>query len=218
MQSSSTNFINNLLKNHSLRQHIFYYPGCGVDHGPLVFGIKKFSIAAAIYADYAITKTSFLGMLRHCSEESVGETFSVSPKHLNQHSWDAFWFEKEQSRLFGSPSNAFGQAAWLPSENSNEPTLFVFLRTEAVQTYANLIQTTLRPTIVMLQDHGFGGNWTTFGGEHEMYEIARAHNALPEFLIVAEGTDPWPGYGQESPYEPMLGQMHNYKRAVFRRM
>lgn len=197
-------------------RHVLFYPGSGIDIGPLVFCATHFDIAAAIYADYETTQTDLKKMLSYWPNGKVGKSFSLSPNDLNQSSWDAFWFDADRSRQFETPSNAFGEARWLPMKTQGESTLLVFLRTEAVQTYANVMQSPLCPTIVVIQDHGYGGNWTSFGGENEMFEFARTHNALPAFLIVAENSEPWPGYVQSAAYEFMPGQMHTHKRAIYK--
>ena len=36
---------------------------------------------------------------------------------------------------------------------------FVYLRTEGSQSIVPLVNSGFRPTVVVLQDHGFGGNW-----------------------------------------------------------
>jgi hypothetical protein len=50
------------------------------------------------------------------------------------------------------------------------------------------------PYAVVVQDHGFGGNWTTFGGDGSpLWSLAR-RGALPKWLLVADNTTPWPDY------------------------
>lgn len=101
----------------------------------------------------------------------------------------------------------------------DQTTRLIFLCTEGHQTYVNLFNTYLQPNMVVLQDHGFGGNWKDFGNhESPMYLAADAYQALPERLFVAEGnTRPWPGYHRSGPDLVLEGQMHQFGRAIYER-
>jgi hypothetical protein len=67
---------------------------------------------------------------------------------------------------------------------------------------------------VVLQDHGFGGNWNRFGRDGRLHQYAREN--LPRLLYVAPNTTPWPGYVPRS----CLGNgegIHESRRAIFLR-
>ena len=133
--------------------------------------------------------------------------------------WKEFWPESERSLMFGKPDTAFGVVCDLTLQ-PNRSTRLIFLRTEAHQTYCNLLNTTLRPNMVVLQDHGFGGNWQDFGNEESpMYLAALEQRALPPRLFVAESnTRPWPGYHRSGSEVLLEGQMHQYQRVVYERI
>jgi len=50
------------------------------------------------------------------------------------------------------------------------------------------------PFIVVLQDHGFGGNYDTFGQGGLMEKIAQKTNVYPDIIMVADNTEIWNGY------------------------
>lgn len=45
------------------------------------------------------------------------------------------------------------------------------------------------PTVIVLQEHRFGCNWTTIRQGGEIHKIALGLGALPELLFVASNTD-----------------------------
>jgi len=66
---------------------------------------------------------------------------------------------------------------------------------------------------IVLQDHGFGGNWTHFGGDSLLWQLAAARP--PPWLLVADNTQAWPAYERVS--SPDTGGMHGNARALFQR-
>lgn len=50
------------------------------------------------------------------------------------------------------------------------------------------------PYAVVLQDHGFGGNYDKFGQGGLLEQIAINTQCFPEYLFVTSNTRPWTGY------------------------
>ena len=193
---------------------VLYYPGAGTDYGPLQHFALNLDLAVAVYVDYLVEPEMVRTMLR-----SVGATEPelqpVSPRDLGCRSWADFWPGQERSLMFAKPSRAFGFQCDLQIHPSRS-TRLIYLATEGHQTFAQLLGTALQPDLVVLQDHGFGGNWRDFGGDSPMYRMARAAGALPPMLFSAgENTRVWEGYNAIA--EPVLlaGQMHHYERRLY---
>lgn len=94
----------------------------------------------------------------------------------------------------------------------------LFVGHEAISTYDALFcQKGSRPPYgVVLQDHGFGGNWTVFGGDSSpMWELARQFGQ-PEWLLVGQNTEAWPSYTTVGPAGH--GGMHSTPRHLYRRV
>lgn len=73
------------------------------------------------------------------------------------------------------------------------------------------------PFGLLLQDHGFGGNWTAFGRGSVLEWLAIAADALPLWTLVgATGTEPWRGYepATELPHVSAYGDA----RVLYQRM
>ena len=47
---------------------------------------------------------------------------------------------------------------------------------------------------LLLQDHGFGGNYDSFGGGGLMERMAQGYGVFPRWQLVASNTRPWAGY------------------------
>lgn len=199
---------------------VLYYPGCGTDYGPLVHFAQATRLKAVVYVDFH-TKVADIKAMLHSACLRLG---ILAPEHhsvlkvsqLGATEWAQFWAQTERAKCLAGPDNGTGFQCELALPDG--PVKFVFLRTEGHQTYSNLLNTALQPDIVVLQDHGFGGNWRDFGRTSPMYLSARQQNRLPPKLFVAEGTHAWPGYQRTEPYEYQEGQMHQFGRALFKRI
>jgi hypothetical protein len=218
MKMSTTNRNHNYtLDNTKKNGEVLYYPGAGMDYGPFIRFSEQIDVKTVIYTDYGMKKgkaTEFLSAIPGWSTEQVS---NLQPQDLGLvASWEQFWPVDPESRKFAKPDSAFGLRARLVRQHDGVSVDFIYLATEAVQTYANLLLAGLCPTIVVLQDHGFGANWTKFGGPAELF--GQAQVALPRYLLVAKGTDVWPGYARVSNGRVDAGQMHSFERAIFERM
>ena len=68
---------------------------------------------------------------------------------------------------------------------------------EGVATYGALFcqDNSYSPYAILLQDHGFGGNWTRFGGDESPLRTLALRSGLPRWLFVAsKPTQVWSGY------------------------
>ena len=82
------------------------------------------------------------------------------------------------------------------AEHGPKRIAFMHFTAEAVWTYWNLWARFKRggPYAMVLQDHKFGGNWTTFGDpEGPLHQMA-VQSGLPNWLLVGDNTNYWPGY------------------------
>lgn len=195
---------------------VLYYPGAGMDYGPLQHFALNLDLAVAVYVDCLGKPDMIRDMLRSVSP-AVPELRPVAPQDLGCRTWADFWPEDPSSLLAG-PSCAFGVQCDLRI-HPGRSTRLIYLATEGHQTFGRLLGTALQPDLVVLQDHGFGGNWCDFGGDSPMHRMAQAAGTLPRWLFSADGnTRVWPGY--EAIGEPILlaGQMHHYPRTLYRRL
>lgn len=173
---------------------VFYYPGAGTDTGPMRLAIGALGAGTVIHSDYLVARHQVLDMLRACSGWArVRNVQRLSSRDLGLAAWDAFWPQDPRSRAFSDPSQSWGLTCVLETED--RWVRFVFLGTDAHQTYANLLNTAWQPRLVWLQDHGFGANWTDYAGQSLMWKVAVRQSALPRFLLCPPNQrQAWPGY------------------------
>jgi len=73
------------------------------------------------------------------------------------------------------------------------------------------------PFLVLLHDHGFGGNYDRFGRNGLLERIADRAGVLPDYLFVAENTDAWRGYARCSDFPGNVGGATPTIRRLWRR-
>jgi hypothetical protein len=73
------------------------------------------------------------------------------------------------------------------------------------------------PFAAVLQDHGYGGNYSRFGSGGYLDQLATTTQCFPEFLLVAENTAPWAGYSIVEEAADGRGGMHGFNRRLWRR-
>ena len=198
------------------RSVILYYPGSGTDYGPFRLFAENSNVTTVIYADYRVTEHEARQFITHLPGWQLeGEIERLEPDFFRADWWEDFWPDDPASRENAGPPTAFALRATL--SRSTKSVEFLFLATEAIQTFSILAESGLVPTMVVLQDHGFGCGWAKFGGESNLFTSASSVG-LPQLLLVAANTAPWPGYGRASESTEYDEQMPTHPRALFRRV
>lgn len=95
----------------------------------------------------------------------------------------------------------------------------LFLGADGHATYDALYcqhHTGIRPPFgILLQDHGFGGNYSRWGKEGIMHDLASTMHVYPDFLLIGPWTTPWDGYAEIAGALPERGGMHNQWRQLY---
>jgi hypothetical protein len=207
-----------------------YYPGAGDDFSSLqLFG--KYSNTENIYfSDYY--NTPEIISIRERLDERGEDTLSLMPSHFKRGNWSDFWPDENDDWFDANqiisdiinPIYSWGRKIKINHPNQLNKTFdFYYLGTEAIKTAEILIKNRIYPDVLVLQDHGTGGNWTVFGGENSpLYSVMK--NNLPKYLLLEPRceNDIWPGYNQVTkPYAPGIqnaNPMHMNKRALYERI
>jgi hypothetical protein len=210
------------LQKHGSEMKRVYYPGAGMDFSPLqLFGTLNKGVDL-YFTDY-MSIPELCTVLKRL-EKSV-KTSIVTPKDFNQESWEDFWPTNiDRAEMMGhDPSEAWGRK--FEFHNKNLDCTLTYLGTEGVQTVRILCENHLAPDVLVLQDHGCGGNYALFGGENSFLHQAMKH-CLPKYILmdptVAGNTIMWPDFEQVTQaYIPKayesLPQNRN-SRALFKRI
>lgn len=215
------------------RSRIVYYPGSGTDgHAVKAFG-STHSAHCFIYADYMIAQTELEAQLDHEHNGFRGyKTLlrkQLAVEDLVPLGWTCHLTASEASRnryLFSTIALPFGFLEILQrtpeyDENFGPRRLAIlFLGADGVATYDALFcQQVQQPALfgVLLQDHGFGGNYNHFGQGGLMERIASRCDAMPEWLLVARNTKAWNGFEQIHGLIAEPGGMHGHPRYLYKK-
>lgn len=229
--------IENYLKTHSVEFKTLYYPGAGADYSPMELLYENTDIQNVVYSDYnecysdndnSLIKRGILPQ-NYFFKQFNAKCFLLNPTDYKKSSWSEFWWPSVNSTEFSNPIHAWGTRMKLKNQVTKRELDFTYLGTEGAQTAAVLHENEVFPDVLVLQDHGTGGNWSSFGlisieeqNEPPLYQ-ALVKN-LPKYLLAETGgsTNIWPGYKQVTlPYvipENMLKPQHNNERALYKKI
>jgi hypothetical protein len=203
-----------------------YYPGGGVDWSPIFRYADSDLFDFFIYADYWVTSNTVIGDLAaRLNGFQIIDTEQLGPGTTKGflREWVDYY---EPGADWGDPNNGYLLKVRLLTPMGRTITLYYF-GTEAIGTIRILTASLGRPLMVVVQDCGLGGYWTSFGGESLMYQalvryIGPPQNQkvlsrfLPRFIYVAEGTEAWPNYVECSELEEQTHDMHGVPKRLFR--
>ena len=210
-----------------------YYPGSGSDGHPLrIFG-HTHAAHCFVFSDYGCSATYFEEQL--LDEEHRGhprgyrpiKVISLRKNQLTPNGWrphlDLDPYQSNSPFVnTRPPGGPFAVGAVLERREAfghdHGPSRLAILVVggEGVATFDALFcqPDGNPPYALVVQDYGFGGNWARFGGaESPLWSLAR-NFALPQWLLVADDTESWPGYEEVSQAD--CGGMHATPRRLFR--
>lgn len=210
---------------------VVYYPGSATDGHPLKLFAGTHSAHCFVFVDYGLSRDVFEQQLSdsaHAGHPRGYRPLTVAPlqeSDLAPHGWTT---HVDPARFGGvhttarPPGGAFG--LWAALERKAEFTddhgpsriAILVVGGDGIATFDALFcQADSGPPAwaIVLQDHGFGGNWTNFGGDSLLWKRAAARP--PRWLLVADDTQAWSGYERVS--SPDTGGMHANDRSLFQR-
>lgn len=208
-----------------------FYPGCGDDGHPLrVFG-KAHAAHSFVFVDYGFPESHYAAHLRDASHPEHPKGYRpISVRSIDIHELGATnWTPHHRGptpdsiaaavmKRMGRPFGLFSVHQRLEgfgSEHGPKRIAILVLGADGAASYDGLYcQGGSPPYAVLLQDHGFGGNWDRFGAGGVLQKLATDFN-LPTWLLVADNTKPWPGYQKVS--DSTCGGMHNHARFLWKK-
>lgn len=170
-----------------------YYPGAGYDGNLVRVCNKSHSVHCFLHADYGIGREEMEEHLAgpNCllgyhiiGKVDWSDTVSVEGNRWLRPELEPYCFMAVFER------NADKDDAW-----GAERLAMTFLLADGIKTYGELFveQFHKAPWIVLLQDHGFGGNYDRFGRGGKLSTIVSG-GEKPEFVLCGDGTRMWKGY------------------------
>ena len=216
------------------QSRVVYYPGSGTDGHPVkVFG-STHSAHCFVYADSGVTQPALEAKLGHPLHGFQGyhtlSRLQLRETDLVPQGWTSHLHAGEVpqgSDGFGAIAAApFGfleilERNWEFDDNHGPRRLAIlFLGADGIATYDALFcqkPTGIPPFAVLLQDHGFGGNYNRFGQDGLLEQIAIRCGVFPIFLLVAENTRAWGQFERIPDVESDIGGMHAMPRFLCHR-
>lgn len=206
------------------RSRLIYYPGCGDDGHPLRLWGQSHSAHCFVFSDYGIERaeieekltnpnaprhvlgyrTIHFADLRECEITPRGWTPHVSARPRNSFAkYPPFsvWAVLERLENFGE-------------DHGPHRICIVHVCGDGFATYDAMFCQGYSSGVhgLLLQDHGFGGNWSHFGGDGYLFQLA-AQYAKPKWLFVAKSTIVWAGYRKSSSSD--IGGGNHDKRFLY---
>lgn len=209
---------------------VVFYPGAGSDgHAVKLFG-SSHSAHCFVYADYSTGKASVLAELDSSASGYRGRFAGyhglarveltqqqitpmqwiphVSPANLEYPRITPYAFLEVLER-----DDDFGD------DHGVHRLAILFLGADGFATYDALFcqgNGNRAPYAVMLQDHGFGGNYDSFGAGGLLERLARNTGVFPDWLLVADNTGAWEGFEQVPDIDCDHGGMHAHARCLYK--
>ena len=220
-----------------MKSRTVFYPGGGGDGHPFkVFGASH-SAHCFVYTDYGVTKESVLADLapnsllklrgyRLAFQQDLtmmdlvpwGWQPHIDPSEFDssRQDWVESWMRSARVQPYGvlcifDRENEYG------ADHGPERLALIYLGADGIATYDALYcQTGCRaPYGLLLQDHGFGGNYNKFGQGGLMERIAIRTGVFPEWMLSQRGE--WPGFKRVPSVGVSVGGMHSHERFLFHR-
>lgn len=198
-------------------QDSLYYPGAGHDGKPVKW--LAGNVYSFVYSDYGVSKTSLLSDLIGPGEGFRGYGVlafrDVTMQELIPQGWTPMMpdYRDGNPKLF-QDSIQQPYAIWAVLERLPEftdehgPQRFslLYICCDGAAGYQALYNSNqIKPKILFLIDHGFGGNWTNF--EHPEKILARSVRAnaqgLPDFLVGRKNNEQTSHWPEDYPNEPL---------------
>lgn len=234
LQAGAPDGVNQRALRSFFRSRVVFYPGSGFDgHAVKVFG-GSHSAHCFVYADYGASRAEIQRHLEAGNKEAFSGYKTIARFELSKEMIAASNFRQhasaEQVEKFRNslrhPYEVYGflevleRYAPFTDDHGPERIAVMFLGADGHATYDALFcqDNQVAPFAVLLQDHGFGGNWSDFGVAGVMHDIARKTNRLPKFLLVGVGTEPWVGYRELADIYPTYGGWASFERRLFQRI
>ena len=208
-----------------------YYPGSGLDGHLVKVGGMSYSVHCFLYVDYLETREHIVRELAvngFRGYHSIGRIdFSeedMYPHGHHQLDVDIDLSGRISSMIPGAKPYCFLEILERDADKNDswgaERLAVTFLFADGIMTYDDLFSRAYgkAPWILLLKDHGLGGNWARSGHGDAMEKIAFETDSLPQILLCADNTHPWCGYRlRNREVEASIGGMYGNHRYICRK-
>lgn len=207
-----------------------FYPGSGTDGQP----IKLFSSTAFahcfVYVDYGLTQEFLEEELSHPVRKFRGYStyhrLQLNEHDLSPNAWiPHFSFNRHRCGHVVAKPYAFLEILQredaYDSDHGPERFAVLFIFGDGIATYDALYcqkDSLSPPKVLVMIDHGFGGNWNRYDKGGVLHDIALKTHIYPDYFWVGLGSTVWDGYQlvQECKDDKIIGGMCRIPRKLYK--
>ncbi len=213
--------------NEILSHRIVYYPGAYTDGQPIRTFNKARYAHTFMYVDYMVEKEDTI------KELSIKDAFKgyelydirdVDDKQLTPKGWSPSinlpLIDYGRTTFKAKPYCViaiFNRKSTFGDEHGNERFALIYLAADGIATYDAIFANYNRaPAVILLQDHGLGGNYDRFGKGGLMEKIAIATNTFPKYIMCEiQKNTAWHSYELVKDVMCEIGGMHKNRRYLW---
>ena len=204
-----------------------YYPGSGDDGHPVRLCARAHAAHAFVYVDYGVSPETLRRRVQGFRGYEVEHQEEVTEATLRRGGWTP---HVDRAELPGdlhhfvkvTPFSLFvvlRRRETLDDTHGPARVAMLFVGGDGHATFDALYcqnDGTPAPFLVVIQDHGFGGNYERFDEGGLLAGIAQRCSVLPNWLLVGEPSAAWSGF-RDICAAPEGGGMHDTPRRLFER-
>jgi len=215
-----------------LSSRVVFYPGCGTDGQPVKYFGSRHAAHCFVFADYGVGKDEISTELEVTGHPFAGYSslarMDIAKCDLTPSGWVSHIDARDAQHAPPAPISGVGRPyalleilerqAGFGDTHGPQRLAILFLCADGVMAHDALFCQTgsTAPFAVVLQDHGWGGNWTRFGQGGSLQQLASSTRRLPAFLLVAQNTEAWDGYSVIEGTVAGGGGIHRFERQLWR--
>lgn len=194
-----------------LGSRVVFYPGSGHDGSPVQLFNEASAAHCFLYVDYMMTRDAVEDELQHNGFRGYGSIarLAVAKSDMGANGWTPH-LRPEEVRYQFEPVTPYAFLEILEKRDDAvegaSRLAILFLAADGHAAYDALFcqkHSGPAPFAIVLQDHGFGGNWSVFGANGAMETIARRTDTFPQVLLVGDNTEAWRGFARVETVDPV---------------
>lgn len=205
---------------------IGYYPGSGTDGSMIKVGNISHSVHCFIHADYRMDRKEMECHLRlpRCvyGYHEIGRVEWTGKDILPNGGYPSREIDGKCPENWYDRDNPYYLLVIYERDRDRDDSwgaerlAIAFFMTDGIAAYNNLFIHEYRkaPWLMLLQDHGLGGNYDKFGRGGILDRIIRRSGIRPEFVMLGHPTVLWEGYERVLGAREMRGGMHEDWRSL----
>ena len=205
-----------------LSSDVVFYPGGRTDGQPIRLFNVGCSASCYLYSDYlerVLEDTNLEFSIRPLKGYSLLETRDVVFEQVFKKSLgDIIRYRMGKERVYDAKDKIGRLYIFRRDEMIGKGSPFLallYLTIDAYYVFQKLFSEKVPPLGILLAQHGFSGNYDSFGGGGLLEEISTSQRIIPKWLLVAKGTPPWRMFHRVPEVSGDTGGMHKDRRYLY---